>query len=96
MNNKLIDRKMERWTEKYQDYSPELKLQIKKLVEKFEKDQYLNNEHIRQFQSKASLTGKRFLREYNGKTHEVQVLEQGYCYNNKMYKSLSAIAYEIT
>lgn len=36
MNNKLLDRKMAKWKEKYSDYSPELKAQIKKLVDKFE------------------------------------------------------------
>lgn len=96
MNNKLIDRKLEIWHEKYLDYSSELKAQIDKLVDKFEISEPFNFNDIKKLQTKSSLTGKRLLREYNGKTHEVKVLEQGYDYNNKIYKSLSAIAYEIT
>lgn len=96
MNNKLLDRKMAKWKEKYSDYSPELKAQIKKLVDKFEISEPFNPNDIKKIQTKASLTGKRLLREYNGRIHEVNVLEQGYSYNNKIYKSLSAIAYEIT
>lgn len=96
MNNKLLERKMAKWKEKYSDYSPELKAKIKKLVDKFEMSEPFDSNIIKKFQTKSSLMGKRLLREYNGKTHEVKVLEQGYSYNDKVYKSLSAIAYEIT
>lgn len=96
MNNKLLDRKMAKWHEKYSDYSSELKARIDKLVDKFEISEPFNFNDIKKLQTKSSLTGKRLLREYNGKTHEVKVLEQGYDYNNKIYKSLSSIAYEIT
>lgn len=41
-------------------------------------------------------TGTKLLREYKGINHEVLVLEQGFQYNNKIYKSLSAIANKIT
>lgn len=96
MNNKLLDRKMAKWKEKYSDFSPELKSQIKKLVDKFETSEPFSSNDIKKLQTKSSLTGKRLLREYNGKIHEVKVLEQGYSYNDKIYKSLSAIAFEIT
>lgn len=96
MNNKLIERKLERWHRKYSDYSPELKEKIKKLVDKFDMSDPFDSSIIKKTQTKSTMTGKRFLREYNGKIHEVKVLEQGYSYNNKIYKSLSAIAYEIT
>lgn len=96
MNNKLIERKLERWHRKYSDYSPELKEKIKKLVDKFDMSAPFDSSIIKKTQTKSTMTGKRFLREYNGKIHEVKVLEQGYSYNNKIYKSLSAIAYDIT
>lgn len=96
MNNKLIERKLERWHRKYSDYSPELKEKIKKLVDKFDMSDPFDSSIIKKTQTKSTMTGKRFLREYNGKIHEVKVLEQGYSYNNKIYKSLSAIAYDIT
>lgn len=97
MNNKLIERKLERWHRKYSDYSPELKEKIKKLVDKFNMSEPFDDFSIvKKLQTKSSMTGKRFLREYKGKIYEVKVLEQGYSYNDKIYKSLSAIAYEIT
>lgn len=40
--------------------------------------------------------GTKLIREYQGKNHEVIVLEKGYQYQDKFYRSLSAIANEIT
>lgn len=40
--------------------------------------------------------GTRYIREWNGKLHEVTVLEAGYEYNNRIYRSLSEIARVIT
>jgi hypothetical protein len=40
--------------------------------------------------------GIRYVREYNGKLHEVMVLEAGYEYENKTYRSLSEVARTIT
>lgn len=40
--------------------------------------------------------GARLLREWNGKTHVVDVIEGGYVFEAKVYPSLSAIAGKIT
>lgn len=40
--------------------------------------------------------GGRYLREWNGVTHVVDVIEQGYLYKDKTYQSLSAVARIIT
>ena len=40
--------------------------------------------------------GMRLIREWNGKTHTVDVLDKGYAWNGKLYSSLSPIAREIT
>ena len=40
--------------------------------------------------------GSRFLREWHGEIHEVEVLEEGYLYRGTPYRSLSAIARRIT
>jgi hypothetical protein len=40
--------------------------------------------------------GTRYVREHAGKLHEVTVLEAGYEYDNKIYRSLSEIARAIT
>ncbi|NNC38734.1 MAG: DUF2924 domain-containing protein [Hyphomonadaceae bacterium] len=40
--------------------------------------------------------GSQLIREWNGKTHMVAVIEEGFVYKNKVWKSLSAIAKDIT
>ena len=40
--------------------------------------------------------GATLLREWNGETHEVRVLEKGFDYRGHKHRSLSAIAREIT
>ena len=40
--------------------------------------------------------GTRFVREWQGKLHEVAVLADGYEYNDRIYRSLSEIARYIT
>jgi hypothetical protein len=40
--------------------------------------------------------GTRIIREWSGDTHEVTVVRDGYSYRGKHYKSLSAIARQIT
>jgi len=40
--------------------------------------------------------GSRLVRVWNGKTHQVEVLEKGFSWNDRSYRSLSAIAREIT
>lgn len=40
--------------------------------------------------------GARLIREWNGKDHVVDVLEEGYLWQGRMWTSLSAIAREIT
>ncbi len=46
--------------------------------------------------SLADFDGARLLREWGSKTHEVTVTDCGFTYRGKTYKSLSAIAREIT
>ncbi|BDW86550.1 hypothetical protein MACH21_27270 [Roseicyclus marinus] len=40
--------------------------------------------------------GGRLLREWNGVTHVVEVVENGYLWNGQRWRSLSVIAREIT
>jgi hypothetical protein len=40
--------------------------------------------------------GMRLIREWNGKTHTVDVLDKGFAWNGKLYSSLSPIARAIT
>ncbi len=40
--------------------------------------------------------GSRLVREWNGRSHHVHVLDNGFAFKGKVYRSLSAIAREIT
>ena len=46
--------------------------------------------------SQAPLSGTRFVREWNGTAHHVQVTDEGCLWQGRTYRSLSAIAREIT
>lgn len=46
--------------------------------------------------TKTAAAGSRLVREWNGATHEVEVLESGYRWRGETWSSLSAIAREIT
>ena len=53
--------------------------------------------HQRVVASKAALaSGTRLLREWNGRQHIVEVVEEGYLLDGKTYRSLSAVAKRIT
>ena len=40
--------------------------------------------------------GTRLVREWNGRSHTVEVIDIGFDWNGKVYKSLSAVAFAIT
>ena len=46
--------------------------------------------------SKRPRAGARLIREWNGKSHVVEVLDKGFAWHGKTYRSLSAIATSIT
>lgn len=46
--------------------------------------------------SGKSIPGTRYVREWQGARYEVEVMERGFAYRGKHYKSLTAIATEIT
>ena len=46
--------------------------------------------------SKPPRAGARLIREWNGKSHVVEVLDKGFAWHGKTYRSLSAIATSIT
>lgn len=80
--------KIEKWTEKYGNLSDDILVQIEKLVNQYEKRTYQVNS--------VATNGSTIIREYQGKIFTVKVLTKGFSYNNKVYRSLSAIANEIT
>lgn len=51
---------------------------------------------LRKGPSQKLAVGSRLIRVWQGETHQVMVLENGYSYGGKQWKSLSAIARAIT
>lgn len=84
-------------------YSNQVKKKLDKLSEVMAKDvlkpdkeiQLANEIHkgVSQLEIKQ---GTKLIREYKGERYEVIALERGFEYNSKKYRSLSAIAKEIT
>jgi hypothetical protein len=81
-------------------YSAQTKKQLEKLADKLVKKQEINEKDIKETCRQSSAleikSGTKLIREYKGEKHEVMALEKGFEYKNKPYKSLSAIANEIT
>jgi hypothetical protein len=79
-------------------YSAQTLKQLDKFADKFAKKQEIKEEEINK-PCRLSLeikAGTKLIREYKDEKHEVITLEKGFEYRNKPYKSLSAIAKEIT
>lgn len=93
---KTYRQKLKDWHKKYGKFSAETQSKIDKLINEFEKMNYFLNEKPKIVTSIKHTEGTRFIREYNGRKHEVIALSKGFQYKNKIYNSLSAIAYEIT
>ena len=79
-------------------YTSQTKKKLELLAKSLEQNQELKDDDIKKSKSNILTikAGTKLIREYQGKNHEVIVLEKGYQYQNKFYKSLSAIANEIT
>lgn len=88
--------KLKEWHKRYGEFSAETQSQIDKLVNEFTKAASFPNNIINKVSVMKPAEGTRFIREYNGRKHEVIALAKGFKYRNKTYNSLSAIAYEIT
>ncbi|MEI8389312.1 MAG: DUF2924 domain-containing protein [bacterium] len=81
-------------------YSAQTKKQLDKLAEKLAKKQDVNENDVKETCRQSSVfeikSGTKLIREYKGEKHEVIALDKGFKYKDKFYKSLSAIANEIT
>jgi len=77
-------------------YSNKTQKQLDKFAEKFIKGKETKDTSLKEESTLEIKAGTRLIREYKGKKHEVISLEKGFNYKDKVYKSLSAIANEIT
>ena len=69
---------------------------LKKLMQKYKQTKDLKSTDIKTSQPFSIQSGTKLIREFKSQKHEVIALEKGFSYNGKNYKSLSAIANEIT
>jgi hypothetical protein len=93
---------------KYGGLSEEVKARIAELIEKYDP---INNKalrpqvvsggknvvaipHLRD--KRLPIPGSLIQKKYKGRDYHVKILEKGFEYKDKFYKSLSAVAYEIT
>lgn len=88
----IYERRITEWEQQYGGLSLEIQRKIDKLVEQYDQKQQIDKN------SKAFsiAEGARLIREFKGKQYTVTIISDGYEYNGKKYKSLSAIANEIT
>ena len=73
---------------------PEVRRQLEKIAGRYHRDPNAKAAPIRE--PKRIKPGTRLLRQWNGTTHQVLVVENGFEYEGERYKSLSVIARNIT
>ena len=80
-------------------YSNQTQKKLDKLSGQMATKKDIQKESIKILKESTSLeikSGTKLIREYKGEKHEVMALDKGFEYKGKAYKSLSAIANEIT
>lgn len=88
----IFEKRIKAWKEQYGSLSFEIQRKIDKLVETYDRTQNVEKDN-----KVLSITdGTKLVREFRGKRYSVTVIPNGFEYNGKKYKSLSAIANEIT
>lgn len=81
---------------KYGGFSATTQKRLEKLVHKYKNTNDIKSTDIKTSQTFSIQSGTKLIREFKNQKHEVIALEKGFRYNGKSYKSLSAIANEIT
>lgn len=84
------------WKMKFNCLPVNTQRQINKLVEQYAKNKVLASVDIKKSKQFSISQGTKLLREFRGEKYEVLALEKGFSYKGQYYKSLSAIANEIT
>lgn len=88
----IFEKRIRNWEEQHGSLSPKAQRKIDKLVENYDRTQNIEKDN-----KVLSITdGTKLVREFKGKRYSVTVIPNGFEYNGRTYKSLSAIANEIT
>lgn len=81
---------------KYGGFSATAQKRLEKLVKRYKETKDLEVADIKNSQAFRIQAGTKLIREFKSQKYEVIALDKGFGYNGKTYKSLSAIAKEIT
>ena len=92
MTLNIFETRIKWWEKKYGSLSPEIQRKIDKLVEQYDKTQKIDKD----CKTLSIVDGTKLIREFKGKKYSVIVVQNCYEFDGKKYKSLSAIANEIT
>ena len=92
MKQNIYQQRILQWEKQYGNLSLHAQKKLKNLLEEFEKSQAISKTS----KELRLAIGTKLIREYQGKTIIVIVVQQGFEFKNKIYKSLSAIANEVT
>lgn len=88
----IFEKRIKNWEAQHGSLSPKVQRKIDKLVENYDRTQNIEKDN-----KVLSITdGTKLVREFKGKRYSVTVIPNGFEYNGRTYKSLSAIANEIT
>ena len=92
MSLNIFEKRIKDWEQKYGSLSAQVQRKIDKLVEQYDQKQKIDKDN----KVLSIADGTRLIREFKGRKYSVTVIQDGYEYNGKKYKSLTAIANEIT
>ena len=81
---------------KYGDLTASTQKQLNKLIQVYQLNKNIMDKDIKKTKNFYIQSGTKLVREFKGERYEVIALDKGYEFNGKIYKSLSAIANEIT
>lgn len=84
------------WFMEHQGLKKETQKTLDKLVKQYEKTKSVRVSEMGRQKKLDVKMGTKFIREYKSVKYEVTVVENGYSYNGKIYKSITAVAKEIT
>jgi len=84
------------WFMEHKGLKKEIQKTLDKLVKQYEKTKSVRVSEMDRKNKLDVKPGTKFIREYKSIKYEVTVVENGYSYNGKVYKSITAVAKEIT
>lgn len=84
------------WCMEFKTLPKETQKTIDKLIMQYSKTKTVKVYDMKRAKKFDVKPGTKFVREYKSVKHEVTVVENGYSYNGKIYKSITAVAKAIT